>query len=114
MAKINRRARGLSVNPPFPWDDNDSSKFSLEEIALEFISWINAGRFVGLLPNGMQQGFLNEALEYNFPRADPREIREQLLDIYTAMYNRMRANRECFDRLPPAPHTMQALLDLKN
>src|SRR5687768_11850291 len=36
---MDRRALGLPVSPPWPWDDNDTSKYSLVEIAVEFIMW---------------------------------------------------------------------------
>jgi hypothetical protein len=36
---MNRKARGMTTNPPFPYDRDDTSRYSLEEIAIEFILW---------------------------------------------------------------------------
>jgi hypothetical protein len=49
---MNRRALGLPVSPPWPWDDNNTSKYNLVEIAIEFIMWDATGvlpRFYGHL-----------------------------------------------------------------
>ena len=67
---VNRRALGMPTNPPFPWDDNDASKYSLVEIAVEFIMWDAVSDW----PDGDRCRFIMLGIEHNFPE-DERETK---------------------------------------
>jgi hypothetical protein len=66
---IDRRALSMTTNPPFPYDRNDISKYTLVEIAVEFIMWDSAGPFVTgeSWPDTDRCRWIMLAIEYNFP-----------------------------------------------
>src|SRR5689334_16421400 len=82
VPKINRRALGRVVSPPFAWDDNDSSHYSLEEIADEFMMW----DIVATWDEDVRRQFLYDAFEQSFPDEAPAVLSDRFLCAYESLY----------------------------
>src|SRR4051812_9945921 len=77
----------MPMNPPIHRDKNDTSKYSFEEIAEEFITWDAAITRDTIL----RISFVESAVTYNFPDQPLAELLPQFLEAYKKVYDEAQA-----------------------
>ena len=98
MDKLNQED-GSKLRPP--WSHNRVGRYSLEEIALEFILWEDENGHSGAL----RKEFITQALEQSFGHENPDRVLSQFLDryqrLYEKIYQRNQGNIPREDRATP-------------
>jgi hypothetical protein len=90
MRRPKRHKRGL--NPP--WNDNHIGRYSLEEIALEFILWEDAGTHGETSSDAMRKDFIKQALDQSFARENRSETLHQFLKTYERLFEKIYQRQE--------------------
>lgn len=82
MSNINQED-GSKLKPP--WSYNRVGKYSLEEIALEFILWEDEDAH----SDALRQEFVTEALEQSFGQENRDRMLSRFLDTYRRLYDKI-------------------------
>jgi hypothetical protein len=111
MRKPNRQRRRVRLNPP--WNDKHIGRYSLEEIALEFILWEDARTPAERRGDAMRRDFIHQALDQSFGEEDRAETLRQFFTTYERLYEKIyqpqHGDKVKQDRA--TPESMRQLLD---
>ena len=93
------------------WDHRHIGKYSLEEIALEFILWEDTDKH----NDRLRQDFINQALNQSFGHRDRGKILRDFLETYEKLYEKIYQCKQ--GNMPKenraTPESMRLLVDRK-
>ena len=82
-----------------PWGENRIGKYSIEEIALEFILWEDAGP----RDDATRRDFVQQALEQNFGAKDPVHALRRFGETYERLYEKIYHRKPDTNFMDPTP-----------
>jgi|SRR3954466_1568871 hypothetical protein len=94
----------MPVNSPLQPDGNETSKYSLADIAEEFITWDAATT----RQDNLRISFVQSALTYSYLGQSLAELLPQFMEAYTKVYNEAQAKG--IDANMPQPAQVRDLL----
>ena len=107
MEQLNPKDPGL--NRRSPWGHKRVGRYSLEEIALEFILWEDEEGH----SETVRKNFIVQALEQSFGNEDRHRMLSQFVDIYGRLYEKIYQRNQGNIRKPDraTPESMRRVLE---
>ena len=105
MKKSNDQKRASKQKSP--WNHSRVGKYSLEEVALEFILWEDEAAH----SHTLKRHFIHEALEENFGHESVDETLARFVQVYERLYGKIYRHK-LVEQDRETPDTIRQLLNL--
>ena len=101
------RKHHTSKRSKSPWGENRIGRYSIEEIALEFILWEDADS----RDDATRRDFVRQALEQNFGEKDRAHALRRFCETYERLYEKIFHRRPDNRVMDATPHDVHKFAD---